>query len=67
MQYLLYVLVCFLGFAAAGILGAFVAVSWSEILDNRFSRLIIDIGNFGTKVDDIRISVAAMSVSNQDS
>jgi hypothetical protein len=63
MQYILYALICFLGFAAAGVLGVFVARDWSDILSYNFSRIIIDASNLTTVVDDIRIFTIITSVS----
>ena len=51
---MLYVLVCFLGFAAAGILGAFTAQDWFSVVDFSVSQ----------SVENLRNSVAATSVSS---
>ena len=39
---MLYVGICFLGFCAAGVLGVFPAMDWSQILSNINSFVIID-------------------------
>ena len=57
-QYILYALVCFLGFAAAGILGALTSQDWFSLID---SPLFL----FGqVDVENLRNSVTATSVSS---
>ncbi len=55
---MLYVLVCFLTFATAGILGAFTAIDWFTIVDNPIIPNI-----FENEMENLRNSVAATSVS----
>ena len=61
LQYLLFVLLCFAGFAAAGILGLLTSMDWSAILTEQES--LPDIVNIVPVVEDILDSLMATSVS----
>ena len=67
-QDILYILVCFLGFCAAGVLGVFPAMDWSQIISNiNRAALILDplMLTQPTVVffESIRNSLAAAAVS----
>ena len=67
-QDMLYVVICFLGFCAAGVLGVFPAMDWSRILSSISSLTVIDPFNLlqSTIVsfESIRNSLAATAVSD---
>lgn len=54
---MLYALLCFLGFAAAGVLGAFTAIDWFSVLDSPLTILGRE------NIENLRNSVTATSVS----
>ena len=55
---------CFLGFAAAGVLGVFTTLDWFEIqLDNALNVVLNLVGVDFVVVEEIRIAIAATTVS----
>ena len=63
LQYLLYSLMCFLGFVGDGVLGAFNAIDWSTIADNDVITFIDEDNSVESRLNDIGILVATTSVS----
>ena len=72
LQFLLYILVCFCGFAAAGVLGVFISIDWWDVTAAVFSGDAIStvINLLGTlsitdlgEVENIRNCVTATAVS----
>lgn len=59
LQYMLYILVCFLIFAAAGVLGVFTSIDWTTIVDNTNGA-----SSFENVFENLRNSVAGTTVSH---